>query len=108
MCARTSTTVFDLGLESIERARWRPADHVTRLEIEQPVMAGAVKNLLLVVEEVAAAQVRAAAVVGSERLAVLGIEPHALQDATLDPRIVHALCEVALDRHIQVEKCSFA
>src|ERR1035437_970275 len=96
--------VANLDLQLVEGTRRRSGEDFARLNIELPAMARAKEVFQVLVVYVAAAEMGAVPVVCLELVAVLGVQPHAVERAALDPGVLLRLHEVHPDRHAHVEQ----
>src|ERR1019366_5682348 len=96
--------VANLDLQLVEGTRRRSGEDFTRLDVELPTMARAEEVFQILVVDVAAAEMGAVPVVCLELVAVLRVQPHAVERAALDPGVLLRLHEVHPDRHAHVEQ----
>src|ERR1019366_6646950 len=93
-----------LDLQFVERAGRRTGEDFAGLRFELPAMARAEEVLQVLVVDIAAAEMRAVSVIRLELVAVLRVQPHAVQGAALDPRVLLRLHEVHAHWNADVEQ----
>src|ERR1019366_2926634 len=94
-----------LDLQLVERAGRRTGEDFARLGVELPAMARAEEMLEILVVDVAASEMGAVSIEGLELVAVIRVEPDAVERAALDPRILQLLHEIHAHRNADVEQC---